>query len=127
MGFKVNIRWKLILTLGLVVVVGFSALIAEQWLMLKSGVTTLESKNRSAVGSLLALNVSGGLKLKKAAVIEKVYAQYVNSADTPVASLITLDTDGTVITSFKNEILIPYDLASESDRIIPEMTDQEVR
>ncbi|MFT5506467.1 MAG: methyl-accepting chemotaxis protein, partial [Gammaproteobacteria bacterium] len=127
MGFRLNIRWKLILTLGLVVVVGFSALIAEQWLTLKSGVTALESRNRSAVGSLLALNVSGGLKWKKAAVIEKVYAQYVNSVDTPVASLITLDTDGAVVTTFQNETLIPYDLASESGRIIPEITDQAVR
>ncbi|MFT5506098.1 MAG: methyl-accepting chemotaxis protein [Gammaproteobacteria bacterium] len=126
MQFRLNIRSKLILSLGLVVVVGFSALIAEQWLALKSGITSLESKNRNAIGTLLAQNISGGLKWKKAVVIEKVYAQYVDSTDTQVASLITLDTDGALVTSFTHETLKPYDLASESGRIVSQMVDEEL-
>ena len=125
MWHKLSITSKLIVTLGFVIILGFSALITQQWLTLKNGMHTLANANRVSMVSLLSQNVSGGIRWKKAAVIEKSYAGFVSTADTDVSNIVTTDIDGNTITEFAHESLLTVDLknivqqqlASDTDTI----------
>lgn len=110
MWHKLSITSKLILTLGLAVILGFSALITEQWFTLNNGMHTLADSNRNSMVSLLAQNVSGGIRWKKADVIEKAYAGFVNASDTDVSNIVTTDNEGGVITDFQHKSLATLDL-----------------
>lgn len=110
MWHKLSITSKLISTLGFAVILGFSALVAEQWFTLNNGMHTLADSNRNSMVSLLGQNVSGGIRWKKAAIIEKAYAGFVNASDTDVSNIVTVDNEGNVITDFQHESLMTIDL-----------------
>ena len=125
MSRKFNITSKLTLALGLVVIIGFSVLIVEQTLLLGQGVNGIADKNRSAISQLLSQNVSGGLRWKKAAVVEKVYTEFVNAENSEISSLLTLDTDANVVTSFEHGELMPFNLKSEVSALLGQMGESE--
>lgn len=110
MWHKLSITTKLLVTLGFVIILGFSALIIEQWLTLNQGMKTLADGNRSSMVALLSENVGGGIRWKKAAIIEKAYAGFVGTENSDVSNLVTTDLEGQVITEFNHESLLTTDL-----------------
>lgn len=105
MWHKLSITSKLIATLGFAVILGFSALVVEQWFTLNNGMHTLANGNRNSMVSLLGQNVSGGIRWKKAVVIEKAYEGFVSSNGTDVSNIVTMDNEGNLITDFKHASL----------------------
>lgn len=97
---KLSIASKLIISLVVVVVLGFSSLVLEQWLTLKDGLHTLENRNREAMTALMAQNISGAVRWKKSDVIVKAYENLVSSPDSTVSNIIATDKDGAVISEF---------------------------
>ena len=102
---RMSITFKLIATIGAVVVLGFSAVVLQEWKTLGDGLYALADKNRTTMVGILAENVSGGIRWKKAPVVEKAYAKLVSEETTDVSNIITTDVNGEVITSFKHETL----------------------
>jgi len=115
---KLNITTKLILTLGFVVLIGFSSLVSQQWLTLDKGMTELANNNRASMVNLLAQNVGGGIRWKKEKVIQKAYYGFVSAADTDVANIVSTDLEGNVLTNFKHESLPVTDLPAIVSTVI---------
>lgn len=109
---RLSITSKLLFTLGFVIILGFSALITEQWLTLNQGMQTLADGNRSSMVGLLSENVSGGIRWKKSAVIEKAYEGFVNSDNSDVSNILTTDLNGEIITEFSGQSKMAADLKS---------------
>ena len=107
---KLSINAKLLVTLGFVIVLGFSALIAEQWLTLSNGMLRLANNDRSAMVELLSENVGGGIRWKKPAVIEQAYAGFVGSESSDVSNIVTVDLEGQIITEFRHKNLLSLEL-----------------
>lgn len=102
---SMSITSKLILTIGFIVIMGFSSLVFQQWITLNDGLHTLANKDRQAMTELLSQNVSGGIRWKKQAIIKKAYEKFVGSADTDVSNIITADLKGQIITQFVHPTL----------------------
>ena len=102
---NMSITFKLIATIGSVVVLGFSALVFQEWKTLGDGLYSLADKNRATMVTLLAENVSGGIRWKKAAVVEKAYAKLVSDENAEVSNILTTDVNGEEITRFEHETL----------------------
>ncbi|MEM7208083.1 MAG: HAMP domain-containing methyl-accepting chemotaxis protein [Pseudomonadota bacterium] len=111
-----TIAFKLIVSIGSVVLLGFSTLLVEQWLALNSGLHALATKDRIAVSDLLAQNVSGGLRWKKHEIIEKSYSKLVSDTGTDVATLVTADVEGNTVTSFSHEQLPEFEITNISEQ-----------
>lgn len=107
---NISISAKLLFTLGFVIVLGFSALVIEQWLTLNTGMLKLANNDRSAMVELLSENVGGGIRWKKPAVIEKAYTGIVGSESSDVSNILTTDMEGETITEFKHDNLLVIDL-----------------
>ncbi len=99
---KLSIASKLIVSLVVVVVLGFSALVIEQWITLQDGLHTIEAKNRHAITKLMSQNISGAVRWKKADVIEKAYAKFVDRPDNSVSNIVVSDLEGNTITEFRH-------------------------
>ena len=126
MWHQLNITTKLIVTLGFVVVAGFSSLVIQQWLTLDKGMTQLANNNRYSMVSLLAQNVGGGIRWKKAAVIENAYSSFVSAEDSDVSNIISTDLDGNLITEFSHESLPGIDLATITKSSIKSLEEESV-
>lgn len=59
---------------------------------------------------LLAIQVSGGLKWKKIGSIEKAYLDFADNAQTNLASVITLDNEGVMVTELNSSLQSAFDL-----------------
>ena len=59
---------------------------------------------------LLAIQVSGGLKWKKVASIEKAYKDFADNALTGLASVVILDNEGVVVTALTSDLQRAFDL-----------------
>ena len=122
---KLSIASKLTVSLVLVVVLGFSALVVEQWLTLKNGLHTLEGDSRHAITALMSQNISGAVRWKKADVIEKAYAKFVSSADNTVSDIVVSDLDGNVLSEFSHAQLPGLDLGPRLREIYGSLADSE--
>lgn len=111
MWHKFSITSKLIITIGLVVISGFTALGTQQWLALNKGLYQLADEERGVMVNLLAQNVSGGIRWKKAAVIEKAYAGFISEEGTDVSNIISTDMEGQIITKYTSNTLQTTNLA----------------
>ena len=109
---KLSIASKLIVSLVAVVVLGFSTLVIEQWFTLKEGLHTLEDSNRRQITVLMSQNISGAVRWKKADVIEKAYARFVDSPESTVSNIVVSDLDGNVLTEFTHDKLPTAELRS---------------
>lgn len=105
MWHKLSITSKLTITLGIVVISGFSALVTQQWLTLDKDLHQLADNDRISMVNLLAQNVSGGIRWKKTAIIEKAYDSFVKDENTEVSNIVSLDLDGQIITEFTHDTL----------------------
>ena len=121
---KLSIASKLILSLALVVVLGFSSLVIEQWITLKDGLHTLEIKNRQAIIALMSQNISGAVRWKKADVIEKAYAEFVESPNSTVSNIVVSGMDGTVLTEFTHSVLPTTEMISRLPGIYQQLGDE---
>lgn len=126
MWHKISITTKLLITLGFVIVLGFSALIVEQWMTLNQGMLRLADGNRSSMVALLSENVGGGIRWKKSAIIEKAYSGFVGSENSDVSNIVTTDLEGQVITEFQHESLLTTDLKSLISENISGLAETEV-
>ncbi len=120
---KLSIASKLITSLVLVVVLGFSILLIEQWLTLDSGLHTLENKNRKAITALMSQNIAGAVRWKKADVIEASYARFVSAPDGTLSNILVSDLDGNVLTKFEHAELPPIDLVSRLSHTLRQLGD----
>lgn len=123
---QLSITSKLLITLGFVIILGFSALITQQWLTLNQGMQTLADGNRSSMVGLLSENVSGGIRWKKSAVIEKAYEGFVNSDNSDVSNIITIDLEGEVITEFAHDSRLTTDLKQISQNKMAELKEADL-
>ena len=122
---KLSIASKLIVSLVVVVVLGFSTLLLEQWFTLKGGLQTLENRNREAMTSLMAQNVSGAVRWKKSDVIEKAYQKLVSAPDSTVTNILATDKDGNVLSEFRHPESAMEKLKSELPTLISGLTKTE--
>ena len=107
---KLSITSKLIISLALVVVLGFSTLVVEQWFTLKDGLHALENRNRGSIIALVSQNISGAVRWKKPEVIESAYAEFVKTSGADVAAIVVTDAGGGVLTEYVNPDNPPADV-----------------
>ena len=117
-----KISTKLIATIGITMVIGFAVLLGNQWNGLNTGIHSLADQNRLAMTRLLAQNVSGGIRWKKAKVIETSYAEFVSSSDSDVATVVTLGIDGAELTRFEHAELPPVEFTSLTSAMLQEVS-----
>ncbi|MDH3760081.1 MAG: methyl-accepting chemotaxis protein [Gammaproteobacteria bacterium] len=120
---KLSIASKLMISLVIVVVLGFSSLVLEQWLTLKDGLQTLENRNREAMTALMAQNISGAVRWKKSDVIEKAYQQLVSSPDSNVTNIIATDNEAAVLSEFTHSDIPALELKSSVTALTEQLGD----
>ncbi len=107
---KLSITSKLIISLALVVVLGFSTLVFEQWFALKDGLHALENRNRGTMATLMSQTISGAVRWKKPEVIENAYAEFVETSGAEIAAIVVTDASGAALTEYVNPDNAPADI-----------------
>lgn len=115
---RLSITSKLIMSLALVVVLGLSTLVIEQWFTLKDGLQTLENRNRGAIATLMSQTISGAVRWKKPEVIESAYAEFVDTSGTDVVAIVVTDAGGGVLTEYVDPDNAPADVSGQLNRQI---------
>jgi len=107
---SLSVIWKLLIPVVVSVSLGFGFLIWEASHSLEGGLTEITRLNRMDTTQLLADNVSGGIRWKKADAVEKAYSKLVSKTDSTISDLITWDADGNVLTRYRSATLPEYPL-----------------
>lgn len=115
---NISITSKLFITIGIVVCLGFSAIITQQAFSMADGLRGLAHKERQVITRLLSENISGGLRWKKQDVIEKSYLGLVEDPGSSISEIFTLDTEQNVITSFNSTKLKPTKFLDDRSQLL---------
>jgi len=102
---KLGITSKLAVAIGLVVSLAFAGLVWESAYSLNSGLHEMANLGRADTAELLAGNVSGGMRWKKAAAVESAYVNLVGKPGSVISDLVTWDADGKLLTEYHSDKL----------------------
>jgi methyl-accepting chemotaxis protein len=99
-----------IILLGLVV--GFAIILALQTIAQRDSIAANAAINRAAIAQLVATQVSGGVKFKKAEAIANGYQRYLQNPESALASIAVFGADDTVLSKADANDLPPVDLVA---------------
>ena len=91
---------KVAIFVALAVTTGIVALVSIQLISQRGGLVNLSTANNTTISELLAAQVAGGVRWKKAASIERAYAQLLEDENTALSGVATFDMSGKPITSY---------------------------
>ena len=101
---------RLALIVGVLLVVGLTGLLSvtvfeQRRLLISQGESAFATITR-----LLAVNVAGGVRWKKAEAVKSAYADFVAAEDSMIANIVTFTSDGSVLTRYESTKLEGADL-----------------
>jgi len=85
---------------ALAVVTGVVVLVSIQLISQRNGLVNLSTANNTTISELLAAQVAGGVRWKKAKSIERAYAQLLEDENTSLSGIATYDMTGKQITTY---------------------------
>ncbi len=111
--FHWTVGSKTAVIIAVAVCVGFACLMALQTTSARNRVYEQAVTGNVSVTELLASQIAGGIKWKRAEVVAKAYQKLADDAKSGLASLSAFGIDGNVVSSFQSESLAPLDVADE--------------
>ena len=129
-AFRWTIGRKLAMMFTIAFLIGSATTVGIQLSSQRSSLNSLAVESNKTVAELLALQISGGVRWKKVAAIERMFAGFVDSEGSTIASFLVLDDSGNELVSYDSKMLVPYDLShlnTRSDIDTETIDDVEVR
>ena len=96
-------KFATIMALGLLI--GFAVVIALQILSERDRLLDQARRGNAEISQLLAAQMGGGIRFKKAAAIEKVYARLVSAEASEIAAITAFSQSGEAVASYASEAL----------------------
>jgi methyl-accepting chemotaxis protein len=100
--------------IAVAVAVGISAQAALQYTSGEERIFHRAQNSSASIAELLASQITGALKWKKADVIAHAYAKFAGDSGTGLASFTAFDAAGNPVNSFASDKLSPFDLSKEA-------------
>ncbi|MBL6945915.1 MAG: HAMP domain-containing protein [Rhodospirillales bacterium] len=107
-----SIGQKVSSAIGVAVIIGFAVSVFLQANTLREDLYAQAQANDLQITNLLSTQVSGGMRWKKVASIKRAYEEFAADPTTNLASLVTFDNDGNILTSFQSAELAKHDLSN---------------
>ncbi|MCF8467225.1 MAG: HAMP domain-containing protein [Sneathiella sp.] len=105
LAFKLTVSRKILLVVFMTTLVGLALLVFLGIQSQRKDMEQLAISNNLTITSLMAEQLSGALKWKKADKIEEVYHEMAAKDDSVLADIVTFDTGGNVVTEYHSETL----------------------
>ncbi len=102
---------KVALLVALCVSLGFAAMVTMQSINTRSSLLELSRQNLVSIAELMAGQMSGGVRWKKAGAVERAYKATAGADNSALASLLVLVKDGSLLTKYDSAHLPGLDLA----------------
>ena len=103
---------KMALVTALVVIAGISGLVTFGSFSLRSVLIGQGEQSFLAISQLLGKNIAGGIRWNKPEAIERAYMEFANADNSMISDIITLSSDGTVLTTYQSSNLATYNLSA---------------
>lgn len=112
---KRSSRWtigrKAAAIIAVAVAVGIAVQAEIQFFSAQDRLAHQAEQSSASITELLASQISGALRWKKADVIARAYDNFATNPDTGLAAFVAFDATGKPVDSFNSDTLAPYDLA----------------
>src|SRR5689334_21765289 len=108
--WSVGRKLGVIILLGLVI--GFAIILVLQTIAQRQSIADNAKINRAAIAQLVAAQVSGGVKFKKAEAIANGYQRYLQNPESALASIAVFGPDDAALSKADAKNLPPVDLAA---------------
>lgn len=123
-GFRLNVSRKILLVVIATFLVSITVMVYFAIQSQRDNMISLATTNNLTITKLMAVQMSGGLKWKKAAKVSEVYDEMGKEEGSVLANVITLNAAGEKVTEFSSDRLPTTDLAAfvnaNKDKLSPD-------